>query len=125
MWLFLNNAFLSVVDKSKVRGCLCVRARVKGDIEQIFPNAKVEMTPSNDYLFRADIPREQVASAIAEQITNIGYNNFKGSTKNRARHDAYTDVWHAMFRYQQREDRGRESQGKRQMFLFQNKARSA
>lgn len=101
MWIFCNDAFLSIVDKAKTPGRLVVRARKKGDIERVFPGAKVSTTPDADYLYRAEIERGAVADAIAERVRGINYSNFKGSVPDRKRHDAYMGVWSVMNRYQQ------------------------
>lgn len=103
MWIFLNSAFLSIVDKGGNGSTLLVRARHEGDIERVFPQAAVERTPQHDYRFRARIDREVVAMALAEAVKGIRYSNFKDSVGERSRHDAYMDVWSAMYRYQQRE----------------------
>ena len=60
MWIFLSDTMLSVVEKpdDRKRGTLTVRARVAGDIEKVFPDAKVEADKGTDYRFRARIPRE-------------------------------------------------------------------
>lgn len=96
MWICLNKAFLSVVDKSTVADCLVVRARVAGHIESVFPDAKVETTPGVDYLFRADIPRKEVAAALSREVMGINYPNFKDSVTDRPLHDAYMRVWHVI-----------------------------
>jgi hypothetical protein len=100
MWIFLNNAFLSIVDKDGDGTTLLVRARREGDIERVFPDASVQITPRNDYRFRARINRESVALAVAESVRGITYGNFKGSVRDCHRHDAYMDVWEVMNRYQ-------------------------
>lgn len=100
MWVFFNDAFLSIVDKAERPGCLVVRARRKGDIETVFPDAEVVVSTVNDYRFRAEISRREVAAAIAERAKGIDYPNFKGSIKDWARHRAYADVWRTMERYQ-------------------------
>lgn len=110
MWIFLNNAFLSIVDPEgaydgsagPVSPCLLVRARIKGDIEAVFPDAKVNETPHRDYRFRAMIDRKTVAAAMAAQVMQLGAGNFKGSVKEKARHDAYMGVWGVMHREQER-----------------------
>lgn len=100
MWICLNNAFLSVVEPGAPTlasgDFLLVRARRKGDIEAIFASAKVERKPERDYLFRALIPRAEVAAALAEQVKGIAYPNFKNSVKNGKLHDAYARIWGIM-----------------------------
>lgn len=102
MWIFLSNAFLSIVDKGGDGSTLLVRARCKGDIESAFPQAAVETTHRNDYHYRARINREEVAQALAEAARAITYGNFKNTVMDRQRHDAYMDVWEAMCRFQQK-----------------------
>lgn len=102
MWIFLSNSFLSIVDKGDDSGrTLLVRARRKGDIEAVFPDAEVVEGGGTDYGWRARIDRQRVAEAIAAQIENIHYGNFKSSVSDHERHDAYMDVWSAMFKFQQ------------------------
>ncbi len=96
MWLCMNSAFLSVVHKDCAEDELMVTARREGDIENVFPDAKVMRSTDSDYLYRAVIPRNEVASAMAAQIQNIDYGNFKASLKDNSLHRAYLKVWHAM-----------------------------
>jgi hypothetical protein len=51
MWLFTSNSFVSVVaDRDDTQSSLLlVRARIKGDIDQLFPDAEVMETPLTDY----------------------------------------------------------------------------
>jgi hypothetical protein len=100
MWLFLNDAFLSIVSYADNPDALLVRARHWGDIEQMFPKAKVSVTPNADYLFRATVPRRIVAAAIGQRIPDIDYSNFKGSVVSDDRHHAYLAVWQEMFWWQ-------------------------
>jgi hypothetical protein len=100
MWIMLNKAFLSIVDKARDQKCLMVRARRAGEIEAVFPGFKGKADGGTDYAFRAEIPRELVASTIALEISRIDYGNFKGSVKDDARHDAYMGVWTVMMDYQ-------------------------
>ncbi|GAB1424254.1 hypothetical protein MASR2M16_14880 [Thauera terpenica] len=109
MWIMLSNSFLSIVDKAVTPGCLVVRARVAGHIEAVFPDAAVSRTPGNDYLFRAEILRERVATALAEQVRSIDYANYKGSVADDAFHDALMDVWRAMADLQEVSPYGRRA----------------
>ena len=49
MWIQLNNAFLSIVENRKKTTELLVRARVRGDIEKVFPEADVFEDNNADY----------------------------------------------------------------------------
>jgi hypothetical protein len=102
MWLFTTSGFLSIVDKGGDGSTLLVRARRKGEIEAVFPEALVEMTPNNDYRYRARLDRERVVQAMAEMIRTLTYPNFKATVRDRARHDAYMEVWEVMHEYQNR-----------------------
>lgn len=97
MWLCLNNSFLSIVQPDTGEGdVLLVRARRKGDIERVFPAAKVKCTPGRDYLYRAEIERSAVQAAVSEQVAAINYSNFKDSVSNVNLHRAYGRVWSLM-----------------------------
>jgi hypothetical protein len=101
MWIFLNDAFLSIVDKDGDGTTLLVRARRPGDLERVFPDASVQETPHNDYRFRARVSRPEVIQAMAQAIERLDYPNFKGSVVDHRRHDAYLRVWSVMHQYQE------------------------
>ena len=102
MWVFLSGSFLSVVDKGDKTGTtVLVRARHKGDIERVFPQAEVIEGGGTDYQYRARIDREAVALRMADEVRGIKYPNFKSTVKEHDRHDAYLGVWSAMYRFQQ------------------------
>ena len=100
MWICTSNGFLSVVANRDDKSTLLVRARLAGHIESAFPDAKIFYKTGSDYLYRALIPREEVAQVIAKQITDINYDNFKNSVKNRPYHDALLGMWTIMYRLQ-------------------------
>lgn len=100
MWLSLNNAFLSIVDASNEPGTLLVRARRAGDIEAVFPSAKVTQSPGRDYFYRAGVKREEVAAALAEQVMKLTYPNFKSSVADPRLHAAYSSTWSIMSQLQ-------------------------
>jgi hypothetical protein len=76
MWICLNNAFFSVVSPvDQPDHLLLVRARRKGDIEEYFPGHKVEKTVGRDYLYRALVPRHDVAERIAEDRKSTRLNS--------------------------------------------------
>jgi len=43
MWIMTNNSYLSIVSKDCGPAELLVRARRAGDIERVFPDAKVTL----------------------------------------------------------------------------------
>lgn len=99
MWICLNRAFLSIVQPTPFElaafpDTLKVRARRPGDIESVFPGVGVTKDGSRDYLFRAFIPRSDVAIAMVNEVNTIDYGNFKNSVKDNRLHDAYTSMWH-------------------------------
>lgn len=93
MWLFLNDAYLSIVADRDDATRLLVRARFKGDLERVFGRVAVQETPTADYRFRAFVPRAAVAERIAKAVDSIAAPNFKASVKEDWRHDVYLKVW--------------------------------
>lgn len=100
MWIFASKSFISVVQKPGDTDLLTVRARIKGDIENVFPDAKVEINKGTDYKYRAKVPREVVAKALHDQVMALNYSNFKNTVKEMKRHSAYMEVWSAMYKAQ-------------------------
>ncbi len=109
MWIFLSDAMFSIVapDNDLKGNKLLVRGRFKGDIKRVFPAAKVKTTPRKDYRYRALVLRREVAAAVGIAVLSIDYPNFKDTVakSDHRRHDAYSDVWMAMFRAQDRPKR--------------------
>lgn len=108
-WIFLNDAMLSIVAPKGPENAdlLLVRARAEGDIQRVFPDAEVHRTEARDYRYRTLLPRQEVAIAIAKRIAGISYGNFKDSTREQDRHDAYLGCWTSMFRFQADRERAR------------------
>jgi hypothetical protein len=104
MWIFFNDAFLSVVaDSADPKGNrLLVRARAVGQIEPVFPTAEVFQVPGSDYAYRAWVPRQTVAENLAARAKAMDYPNFKNSIKDPGYHDAAMEVWSVMNLYQRR-----------------------
>ena len=102
MWIFLPESFISVVQKPGDTDTLTVRARIKGDIESVFPDAYVEADKGTDYKYRARVSRQAVAQVLHDQVMGLHWGNFKGAVKGHKRHDAYMNVWRAMYAVQDR-----------------------
>jgi len=109
MWLCTNRGFLSIVVDPIGADLLLVRARRKGDIESLFPDADVRRTPGRDYLYRASIDRGVVSLVVAMAFLKIDYGNFKNSVKDRELHHAYAEVWEVMSELQAVKPYGKDS----------------
>lgn len=100
MWIFTSKSFISIVQKPGDTDLLTVRARIIGDIEAVFPGARVEVNQGTDYKYRAKVPRQEVATALHDQVMALTYSNFKNTVKEKKHHLAYMDVWTVMYRAQ-------------------------
>ena len=100
MWICFSDSFLSVVAHKKDPSALLIRARVKGHIEAVFPDAVVFSVEKSDYEYRAVVSRQDVAGAFAVRAMDISYSDFKSSVKNKRLHDAYLAFWHIMNKLQ-------------------------
>lgn len=101
MWILMNDSMLSVVRHTSLPQMLLVRARLAGDIAQVFPAAQVVENGGSDYRFRAAVPELEVAEAIRRRVLDIDYGNFKASVPEPKRHHAYLKVWDALHRMQE------------------------
>ena len=103
MWLFTSNSFVSVVaDRDDTQSSrLLVRARIEGDIDQLFLDVEVMETPLADYRYRAWIDRQAVSNAFTKQVEGLTYTNFKNSVKDKERLKPLMHVWQAMFDHQE------------------------
>lgn len=115
MWIFLNNAFVSAVQHTDHPNHLLVRARCDGDLERFFEpvanNIDVKVDAGTDYKFRTVVNKGLFEAAVRVHAQSIDYPNFKNSIDSRdyERHDAYLDVWTAMYRYQSHMERINQS----------------
>jgi hypothetical protein len=109
MWLITGQGFLSVVEKTEDReaGTLTVRARVRADLEALLADVgmdfdAIEESGLADYRFRARVERAALAEYAKRTVERIDYSNFKGSIRERHRHDVYVGVWCELLKLQQR-----------------------
>lgn len=101
----MNDAFFSVVKNREDKNGVVVRARVRGDLENVFGvNHDVIETDESDYRFRMFLNQEYVADVMKERVSNIEYDNFKNSINKNdiERKRYYTKVWSVMFDWQER-----------------------
>lgn len=92
MWLYLPDAFLSLVADHDT-AMLLVRAHVRGDIERVFHGVAAEETPADEYRFHAVIDRQIVADVIAGRLLSIDYDSHRAAVTDDERHAVYLDVW--------------------------------
>jgi hypothetical protein len=92
MWIFANNAFVSIVEFRDEPDMLLIRARLPGDIQAMFPDAEVLEYTETDYRFRAKLHRQEVAETVFAQVMSVDYGNFKSSVKDTFRHNVYMEV---------------------------------
>src|SRR5512143_2165047 len=110
MWMFTTKGFFSIVQHKDDPDCLLVRARVKGDIKQHWPYAKIQKTEDADYLYRAKIPKSDVEAAIHEIVKNINYTSYKGAVENKGRYwNWYVEVDSILRAMQKDYDESRET----------------
>lgn len=105
MWIFMNDAFFSVVKNRNDENGVVVRARVKGDLETVFgSNHDVTESSDSDYRFRMFLDQSYVSGVIAKRVDEIDYDNFKNSIDKRdhERKGYYTRVWTVMYDWQER-----------------------
>ena len=98
MWLFTSFGMLSIVQSATDKSQLVVRSREPGVVEHLFPQAKVTQTAGRDYLYRAYLPRQQVADRVAQYVLDLAYGNFKDSIpmSKELYHDVCFKVWSNM-----------------------------
>ncbi len=92
MWIILRNSFLSIAKRDCHEDELLVRARRKGDIERIFPQANVKETLEYDYRYRAVLKKAAVIAAMSQCINDIDYAHFNEAIDEGDLLDAYAEV---------------------------------
>ena len=110
MWLVTDRGFYSVVDKGDREGHLCVRGRVRADIDALFELDSMKAyaddvieTHDSDYRYRVYVRREDWVAAAADLAGRIDYDNFKnavGRLQGYERSRAYSKVWQDLYRLQ-------------------------
>ncbi len=103
MWIFMNDAFFSIVQNREDSKQVLVRSRVKQDLLNAFGNKHevIEMEDS-DYRFRMFLDKDYVANAIKCHVQSIDYDNFKNSIpkEDHERKSYYLWVWQVMYDWQ-------------------------
>lgn len=99
MWVMTTRGFFSAVQKrTDPPGMLTVRARTKGDLENLrdlLPDLEVVEQQGTDYLYRIKVSSADWARVMASLTLDIDYHNFKNEVKRHSpKHEAvYHKVW--------------------------------
>ncbi len=98
MWLFTSKSFLSIVVDKDDPDRRLVRARTKGDIKEMFPDANVFENDEADYRYRAFVSTNDISLTLVQYIEDMDYKNFKDSIpfEKKKYHDACYGVWSIM-----------------------------
>jgi hypothetical protein len=102
MWLATQHGFFSIVQKEE--DLFFIRARVRGDLENIVKLLAVEMEihewPKADYRYRLMIDLEGLLELMVFLTTTIDYPNFKARIYEREEQShklpAYHHIWSTM-----------------------------
>jgi hypothetical protein len=102
MWIFMNNAFFSIVQNRDEPKQVLVRSRVKQDLLNAFGDHEVIEMDDSDYRFRMFLDKEFVSEQVKSHIQNINYDNFKNSISkdDQERKSYYMRVWEVMYAWQ-------------------------
>jgi hypothetical protein len=92
MYVFTQNAFLTILAHEHDERLLEVRARYEGDIERTFPEAEVAVTAGADYPYWTAVARDRVAERVALQVQHIGYRKFNPNSEEPWRQEVYSQV---------------------------------
>jgi hypothetical protein len=101
MWVFTSTGFVSAVRKADRPDVITVRSRDRKSLEPLAQTAGVEIrvSPYGDYPYRAFIEPEVFSNWVAQQASDIEYDNFKNRVAKTRGYDythALHDVWVAM-----------------------------
>ncbi len=103
MWIASKNGFVSIVQHRDKPDQVLFRARVRKDLESLFPGEKIMVTPDADYGYRVYVSKQEAVEIITQQVMEIDYPNFKNAIaqnpEQRDKLSAYHDIWGVMWDY--------------------------
>lgn len=110
MWMVTDRGFFSIVDKGDREDQLCVRARVREDLDRLCELAplkgyagRIQESELGDYRCRVYVGRDDWIMAAALLAEKIDYPNFKDEVGKKQGHERarlYMKVWSALFELQ-------------------------
>ncbi|MGM0946501.1 MAG: hypothetical protein ACQEW9_15060 [Bacteroidota bacterium] len=103
MWIASKNGFISIVQHRDQPDQVLFRARVRKDLESLFPSQEIIETPEADYGYRVYVSKQQAVEIISNQVQEIDYPNFKNkiaqTPDQQDKLNAYHDIWGVMWNY--------------------------
>jgi hypothetical protein len=122
MWIFSKHGFYSVTRSRTVKGFMQVRARCRGDLENLKREfaltGQIIETPEADYRWRImcrPTTWEMLALKLAQ---DVDYSNFKASVGDDQHDKPLMRIWQAMHEFQMADIRC-EAALKRKLPLFE------
>jgi hypothetical protein len=119
MWVISKYGFASAVQHTDKPGCVLVRARDKGDLQEFcevardcdvpgFSEEAIEENPSADYRFRMTVRDEDWAQLVKVLALGVDYPNFKNevASVDPGRAGIYGGVWSELMKIQYPESGG-------------------
>ena len=97
MWLFTNHGIFSIVQHTKRKDTLLVRARRKEHLESYFSGYKIQYTPERDYQYRIFMSRKNLGDFLFNSVQDIDYTNFKNSIHDKKIKSIAKMVWQIIF----------------------------
>lgn len=107
MWIFVADAFLSVVADPSNQERVIVRARRGEHIIAVFPQAEVwvvsaaemryELGP-DDYRYKATMYRSDLKAALAQLVDDIQIGTFRNRITDSLYYDACADARYGLYR---------------------------
>jgi hypothetical protein len=109
MWLVTTQGFYSAVAYRGKKRQLLIRARVRGDLENLdrqLPGVSSRITEEypSDYAYRVRVSRKEWKTILSKLTDEVDYDNFKDAVKKKhgaERAHAYMGVWSVLHRLQE------------------------
>jgi len=108
MWIFLNEAFVSLENHPVKTNYLIVKACRDGDIQKIFADVQVWEEETGECRFRALVSRQEAAYAVMDQVIGINYFKFEESITDKTLEGIYSRVWSTLIPLGRVRERGPE-----------------
>lgn len=100
MWIFMSDAFLSVVQDENDPDYLIVRARQREHLNNInVPNINIYTVENSDYQYRTRMHKATFGVLVSGRIRAINYPKFKPSAYSNDYHRLLLEVWRVVYEF--------------------------